>query len=345
MNARNKVFKRLRCYWMSAITVTMFSANNLLAELPVVEFNADHIVECRDVTPKGYSEKYPDKKQIEMVLRISAKLIKGVEADLDYLDYKIYDKNKSKSLYLSDYMPRTQLNSDIIDPIAIVEWQGSSSSTKYQVVSKKDKIEASTKIDFDKWGSSRLDYRRLPAQQLLTASGIAERGYGVFFKLKPYSQHTLEGDRSFSCIFTVPQKWRGDNLTVRCESIGIARGYLWDSKMNVGSGGFEVGLYLEADAEAEKIAKQVADSQQKILNKMKALLERKQSQQDWMKKVISIGFGSTGILLDNPGPSLVYYFIDRYGYSFFGKEIEQIMENSQKECDKAKAKLNALNGN
>ena len=344
MNARNKVFKRLCCYWMSAITVTLFSANNLLAELPIVEFNADQIVECRDVTPKGYSEKYPDKKQIEIVLRISAKLIKGVEIDLDYLDYKIYDRNKSKSLYLSDYMPKTQINTDILDPVAVVEWKGNSSSAKYHVVSRKDETEASAKIEFEKWRSSRLDYRRLPAQQLLTASGITERGYGVFFKLKPYSQHTLEGDRSFSCIFTVPQKWRGDNLSVSCEAIGISRGYIRDSKRNVGRGFFDIGLYLEADAEAEKNAKDVANTQHKMLEKIKELLEDK-DKQDWKKSMITSNISTVSLILLNPYPSLVYYLLEKNGYGFFGKKIEQEMEISKQEYDKARAKLNALNGN
>ena len=321
----------------------MFSASDLFAELPVVEFNADQIAECRDVTPQGYSEKYPDKKQIEMVLRISAKLIKGVESDLDYLDYKIYDKNERKSLYLSDYMPKTQVNTDILDPVAVVEWKGSSSSSRYQVVSRKDKIEASAKAGFDKWGSSRLDYKRLPAQQLITASGIAERGYGLFFKIKPFSQHTVEGDRSFSCIFTVPQKWRGDNLTVSCEAIGIVRGYLWDSKVNVGSGVFEVGLHLEADAEAEKIAKDVANTQHKMLEKIKALLEDK-DKQDWKNTILTYS-NYLSILTIGPGPALINYLIYKEGYGIFGKEIEQEMEIPKQECDKARAKLNALNGN
>ncbi len=300
----------------------MFSASDLFAELPVVKFNADQIVECRDVTPKGYSEKYPDKKQIEMVLRISAKLIKGVESDLDYLEYKIFDENEKKSLYLSDYMPKTQVNTDILDPVAVVEWKGNSSSAKYHVVSRKDETEASAKVEFEKWRSSRLDYRRLPAQQLLTASGIAERGYGVFFKLKPYSQHTLEGDRSFSCIFTVPQKWRGENLSVSCEAIGISRGIIRDSKRNVGGGFFDVGLYLEADAEAEKIATEASNLDQKISKKSKEIFEKLESR--FEKE-----------LLENLFDTL----------KTVKKLSEQEIHAYVQELIKAKAKLNALNGN
>lgn len=321
MNARNKVFKRLCCYWISAITVTLFSASDLFAELPVVEFNADQIVECRDVTPKGYSEKYPDKKQIEMVLRISAKLIKGVEADIDYLEYKIFDENERKSLYLSDYMPKTQVNTDILDPVTVVEWKGNSSSARYHVVSRKDKIEASAKVEFEKSRSSRLDYRRLPAQQLLTASGIIERGYGVFFKLKPYSQHTLEGDRTFSCIFTVPQKWRGENLSVSCEAIGIARGYLWDSKRNVGGGFFDVGLYLEADAEAEKIATEASNFCQKGSKNLKEIEEK-------LNSIIE------NKLWENP--------VD--AFETIRKLTEQEFQAFLQEIMKARAKLNELNG-
>src|SRR5262245_34705216 len=64
----------------------LFAAPSLYAgEVPTVEFTADYLVACRDVTPKEYALKNKNKKLIEAAVRASAKLKNGKEADLDGL--------------------------------------------------------------------------------------------------------------------------------------------------------------------------------------------------------------------------------------------------------------------
>lgn len=248
-------------------------------EVPTVEFSADYVVACRDVTPKEFTQENKNKKLIEVVLRVSVNLKNGKEADLDDVIFALFDKKETKKLYVSDYIPKTELKSDITDPIVVVEWAGSG-SVRYMLTDANGFAKGV-------YQASKVEYKKLPPLKLLLASGITERGYGVFYKLKPSDQATLEGDRTFSCIFAVPRTWRGDCLHVRCEANGFNRGIIrtFDKKVQSGLAGFVVALHMEGDDEAEKLAKQVVDQQQKYFDEIILAQKESKTEKDWFQTV------------------------------------------------------------
>jgi len=97
----------------------------------------------------------------------------------------------------------------------------------------------------------------VPPKQLFLASGTTNRGHGVFFKLKPSSQASLEGQKEFVCLFIVPKDWRGDYACIACRAKGYNRS-LWTRVEECGTAEVCVGLYLRGDPEARQAAKQLA---------------------------------------------------------------------------------------
>jgi hypothetical protein len=108
----------------------------------------------------------------------------------------------------------------------------------------------------------------LPPQETVLASGTVQYGHGVFFKLKPSTQTTLEGKKSFSAIFAVPRGWRGGCLKVQCQALGLDRGIVPNLDREVPSGlaTFYLALYLAGDDQAESLAQRLGVREQKLLD-------------------------------------------------------------------------------
>jgi hypothetical protein len=106
----------------------------------------------------------------------------------------------------------------------------------------------------------------LPPLDVVVASGTIHQGHGVYFKLKPSTQTTLEGMKLFSAICAVPSGWRGGCLKLRCEALALDRGVIpaFDRQVEGGSAVFGLALYLEGDGEAERLANHIATCQQEL---------------------------------------------------------------------------------
>ena len=100
------------------------------------------------------------------------------------------------------------------------------------------------------------------------ASGTKDRRHAVFFKLKPSTQMTLEGERTFSVIYSVPQDWKADWIYVNCKAIGFNRGVILDSQVESGLAGYAVGLHLDGDENARSAAMTLAKRQQELLDEL-----------------------------------------------------------------------------
>src|SRR5262249_36178399 len=141
---------------------------------------------------------------IEVVIPISARLRSGSERDLKQCVYTLIDPAEPATLVVTDWLPRTELKSDYAKPIQFSSERlgkiGISLAAHYVVSGTGD---ASGQL------KSGVVYEMLPPQETVLASGTVQYGHGVFFKLKPSTQTTLEGKKSFSAIFAVPRGWRG----------------------------------------------------------------------------------------------------------------------------------------
>jgi hypothetical protein len=171
---------------------------------PEVTFDIPFTIECRDVTPKGFRETHPSEKIIEAKFRVSMRITKGIEKDIKDLVYVI--DSPERRLNVSDFIPRTKLGSEVAGTISIVETAenslGGALAVKYEAA------EATGQASQKKTRTE--SYTKLPPKELVLASGTVNREHGVFFKLRPSSDDSLEGMKEFACLFAVPKEWRGD---------------------------------------------------------------------------------------------------------------------------------------
>jgi hypothetical protein len=247
---------------------------------------------------KGPAWNDPEKELIEVVIPISARMQAGTERDLKQCLYTLVDAVEPATLSVEDWLPRTEMKTEYAKPIQFSK-EGSANiginlSAKY-VVSATGQAGGQLK--------SGTTYEMLPPQEIVLASGTVQHGHGIFFKLKPSTQTTLEGVKSFSAILCVPRGWRGGSLKLECEAVGLDRALLphLDREVMSGRAVFWVGLHLAGDAEAERLADNVARCQQELLDSFGQ--HRHEAGSAWYRALSLPELGKRLPLLDRLGTS------------------------------------------
>jgi hypothetical protein len=229
-----------------------------------VDFDVPFTIGCRSLSLKEHARDGAF-DLIEVVIPISARLRAGSERDLKQCVYTLIDPAEPEMLVVTDWLPRTELKSDYAKPIQFSSERlgkiGISLAAHYVIGATGD---ASGQL------KSGVVYEMLPPQETVLASGTVQYGHGVFFKLKPSTQTTLEGKKSFSAIFAVPRRWRGGCLKLDCEAIGLDRGIVSNLDREVPSGlaSFYLALYLAGDDQAEGLAQRLGVREQELLDSM-----------------------------------------------------------------------------
>jgi len=246
---------------LAALAVLAGTASR--AEVPLVVFDVPLIAECRDVTPKGFREAYK-REVIEVVFKVSPQLLAGEEKDLKRLHYEI---STEQQMPVVGYLPSSQVATDVVDGTIAIQNSSRHGELSFRYLILPTTGDGDVKGDLE---SSRAQYGLLASKQLLLAAGTIDRGYGVYFDLKPFSQDTLQKQREFACLFDVPSAWRADYVTIRCSAKGTKRGFggLVDSEVACGSGLLCVGLYKQDDGEARAYADMLARKQQAYFNRL-----------------------------------------------------------------------------
>jgi hypothetical protein len=254
------------CRWVSLPMVLLLGCPCQFAVAgtpPALEFDVPFSITCRSLPCTDPAKKDPGKDLIEVVVPISVRVHAGSEKDLKHCLYTLVDPTEAETLSVRDWLPRTELKTDYAKPIQINNERlakvGISLSAHYIVAAASD---ASGQI------KSGVAYEMLPPQEIVLASGTVHQGHGVFFKLKPSTQTTLEGMKSFSAIFAVPHGWRGGCLRLQCEAVGLNRSFVpkLDREVDSGVAVFCLALHLAGDEGAEKLADQVATCQQELFD-------------------------------------------------------------------------------
>jgi hypothetical protein len=86
------------------------------------------------------------------------------------------------------------------------------------------------------------------------ASGTMNRGHGVFYKLRPSNDASLEGAKEFTFLAIVPREWRADWCTFVCSARANKQSLLGTSVVCAGVTKVDVGMYLCGDQEAGDLA-------------------------------------------------------------------------------------------
>jgi hypothetical protein len=285
---RNQLSKRVGrldyCRFVTALAVIFLSAwaKAHSGPAPLLEFDAPFTASCRSLASTDAAKKHPGRDLVEVKIPITARLVSGTERDIKQCTYTLADPNEPGTLSVLDWLPRTELKTEYAKPIQFnkegIAKIGINMSAHYIVTTAGD---AGGQL------KSGVAYELLPPKEIVLASGTVHQGHGVYFKLKPSTQTTLEGMKLFSAICAVPRGWRGGCLKLQCEAVGSDRGVISALDRQIGSGReiFCLALYLEGDVEAEKLANDVATCQQALFDALPDEAARMSSSASWRHRI------------------------------------------------------------
>lgn len=212
-----------------------------------MDFDTDLSYPCKDKTPKEFKD--PGLKVAEVMFRISANL----DVKEENIENIVYDLEFPEEIGIADFLPKTELGSELAGPIDVRDTRtGKSSiqvgleekaSVKYLVAS--GSVSGNINARSEEGTASGVQLRLLPPKQVVSAAGTRSRGKVLCFKLKPLNQITLEGQREFACLLTVPVAWKGTCVLFR--GTGRIKGVSSEIVREM-----KVGLYPDGDSEAKK---------------------------------------------------------------------------------------------
>jgi hypothetical protein len=231
----------------------------LLAALPSaalaeahVEFDFARTAECRDVTPAERLFHYPTQRLVEFSLPVSVRFHEAGLDDVDELTIEI--TGPANGMRVFDFAPATQLASDIEDAIETTTTTKSAGSIDGSLggalpipyAAEVAHVTPTINAGVSKGEATTEKVNRLPPKYAVVVSGTAAEGRGVFFKLKRWSQTSLEGVHQLAVTFVVPAGWRGGDVFVNCSAGGQRKVFFIKQAAMLGAEGAPVRLYLAA---------------------------------------------------------------------------------------------------
>jgi len=235
-----------------------------LGDSPALDFDLGPTAECRDVTAEFCDDAPAGQRLVECTLRFSVQHVGGDLGDVRDLRIEVFDCDRSMRVH--SFSPTTRMTSQytgaiertitnessntfgitlggelpapIGDVVAHVAPSVSGGRANREVVTEKEK--------------------RLPPKEVLVASGTIEQEHGVFFRLRPSPQTTLEGMHELTVRFLVDADWRGDIIAVRSSASGEQK-FLWVKQQKKWAQETQhVVLFLEGDEAARHAAERHA---------------------------------------------------------------------------------------
>jgi hypothetical protein len=199
---------------------------------PNVEFDIAPAAECRDITPPQRIKQYPEQRLIEVTLPVSVRF-RGVSMD-DVDELAIEVNGVSAGMRVHDFAPTTQLASDISHEIETTtttkkarSFDGSLGGTiPIPGADAAAHLTPTLSAGLADCGTATEKVNRLPPKHAVVVSGTTSAGRGVFFKLKRYSQTSLEGVHELTVTFVAPRAWKWSEIRIDCAARGEQK-VLW----------------------------------------------------------------------------------------------------------------------
>ena len=272
--ARQVSFQVLSTLVMLAVPLS----SPAVANQPKVDFDLGYVVECHDVTPQAFALLHPDEKVVEANLRVSVRMDKGDEKDVEQMQFEI--TSPGGRLRVIDFLPRTQVQPEAADSIEVVKTSetirslGATIGTTLAISSGFNQSQGgATFTSAMPAGNANATHRnelkettkKIPQGKAVIASGTLANEHGLFFKLRRTPAGTFEGIKPFSFRFVVPSDWRGDWLVLSCEARGMVKRYFFKSSEVIGARKAFLALHLAGDAVAERVAFDLASAEEQYL--------------------------------------------------------------------------------
>lgn len=286
-----------------------------------VQFDVSPAVGCSTIDDEQFSAAVLDERLVSCTLQVSALITDGKTDDIAELLYEAVAPEQR--MVVHDYAPRTTLATDVVGNINV---QKANSDGKRASIGLNGTFQSIIRADAsggaESSESTSKNYEVLPPQELIAAAGTANRGRGVYFKLKPSAQTSLEGAREFQLILRVPNDWRGDYLRVSCRA-RTARGE------NAGQASFLVPLYDQDDLQAKRLAINLNRRERELLtitasyrgqvDRMRKptvmhelALARPEIPANWLVQVLAANAGSPTLPFEKRLPPAVQSAITKY---------------------------------
>jgi hypothetical protein len=261
------------------------------------------------VTTAEFTEANPDERLIEARIDVSSLIRQGNEGDL--LQYFYHFDSPRQTLRIVDYLPKTTLASDLAGNVTIEKKQESTKGIAATVTAPFEwpvKLAGSGELATKTLDSTR--YELVPPMTAVAASGTLDRGYSVYFKLKPSRSTSLEGAKQFAMVFRVPHSWRADYVHLSCSASAAVKGLFGplDEQFVCGRRKFVVALYAEGDASAKAAAERLVRAESELLKSLSA--NRKELERRFYPTVVQrVGAMFEGVsasLPENVAEAIVY---------------------------------------
>lgn len=248
------------CRLTTVFCLGLLIAGNCPASEPKVVFDIPSKVECQDVTPEKCRAAHPTLKVIEARFRISAGFVEGNEAAATDFFYII--SSPDMRLKILNFLPNTTLESTATDDrIEVTDNTESSDSTTGEVRVTYSLLSLSGNKSLSSKKTESNHYQKVAPKNLVLASGTVNRGNGVFYKLRPSRDASLEGAREFAILCIVPREWRGDWCSVVCAARANKKSAISSSVGIAGIDQAHVGLYLAGENAASDLADELTHVQ------------------------------------------------------------------------------------
>jgi hypothetical protein len=239
----------------------------VVAESLDVQFDCGAVVPCQEISSETSLAPHPRQKIIEAVVQVSVRIIAGQAEDVSELLFEIHSPGRRARVV--DFEPKTVLESELTEPIKITRTAerqrsfGVGLGGGVAVPVGPTHVEAAPTANV---GTSRREVvtksiKRVAPKRAIVIAGTTHRQHGVFYKLRPSTQRTLEGVHELTCRFAVPDDWRGDWLLLSCRAEGIQTRYFVKSNVTCGDARYVLALHVAGDDDAREAAEHLADAQ------------------------------------------------------------------------------------
>ncbi|MEM7312476.1 MAG: hypothetical protein AAF497_04925 [Planctomycetota bacterium] len=222
-----------------------------------VSFDVSSVVACREVVDEAFQRDHPDLRLVQLEVEISA-LVRG---DAENLVETVYSLDApERRVAVHDFLPRTSLVTDVVGNIEVQRSLDKGVDAQLSVSGDLGKFAGgNASLGGNRSRADSYRYQQLPPREMLSAAGTVARGAGVYFKLKPTAQSSLEGARKFIITLRVPQSWRADYLRANCHATTR------DGR-RIGGSSYIVPLFMAGDATARELAHRLSEDERRLLS-------------------------------------------------------------------------------
>lgn len=247
-----------------AIMICMPTWVSARADEPLrVSFDMGYALPVTQVDPRLAADLLPDEQAILARLVISPRIRSGQESQLRELSITI--QPQEAGVRVLDWSPQTASATDVAGQIDVVLRKEQEKS--YDLAGEAGIPLLFQGIPGSAAGRARAaelastvsegKYTQLPEKTWVVTSGTVGRESGVFFKLRPHGQTTVEGSQEFLLMLAVPLDWQAGVAQVECVAFAQDR----SEKGGVcGAALAQVGLYEAKNGDARKEALELAEA-------------------------------------------------------------------------------------